>query len=356
VAGTAWTYLGHLSDYVIYDEDEIEVEDELQRLVHQGHRYNFFQAVRIIEQSFTDAAPVGGQGPVSREVVRFRPHLSYSYAASDLKDIRVEGESEGEIGDGEMPRLVVSCQFLGIYGASSPLPSYFTEQLLDLDDDQPLPRQVLDLFGHRIYSLLYRIFKKYRPAAEPQARPESYFSARLATFLGLESYGGMPAWLLGYADILAMRPVSAGAMEAAICRLLPGVTATVEPCVKTWTAIPHDQLPRLGVSGSSLGRDCWLGRLVPNRSTSFRIAIGPVHYDRFLALLPGGGLHRRLATLIDVLNQNALDCEVRLSTRAATVPPVRLGANHYNLGWNARLFRRNADQRAVHHVTFPLHG
>jgi type VI secretion system protein ImpH len=360
LAGTAWTYLGHLSDYVIYDEEELEVEDELQRLVQVGYRYNFFQAVRIVEQSFPDAAPAGGQGPVSREVVRFRPALTLAYPTSDIRSIAVEGQLEDHA-PSDLPRLVISCNFLGIYGASSPLPAFLTERLLDDEEEHPLPRRFLDLFNHRIYGLLYRIFRKYRPAAEPQAKPSGYFATRLAQLLALDTYdssdpGESNAWLLGYADILAQRPVSVASMEAAIRRLLPDVAVRVEPCVPTWTAVPVDQLSRLGVGGSTLGSDCFLGRLVPNRSTTFRVSIGPVRYDRFLQLLPGGELHQRMAQLIDVLNRGDLDCEVELSTRAASVPPVRLGANHYNLGWNTRLFRRNADQDAIHRVSFPLHG
>ena len=357
MAGTAWSYLGHLSDYVVVDEDELEVEDELQRLVAVGYRYNFFQAVRVVEQSFPDAAPPGGVGPVSREVVRFRPHLSLSYPSSDIRSVSLDGDADEN--PEHLPRVVISCNFLGIYGASSPLPPYLTERLIDDEEDHPLPRRVLDLLNHRIYGLLYRIFRKYRPAAEPQARPDSWFATRLTQLLALDAYGGDlgdRAWLLGFADIIAQQPVSTGAMAAAIRRLLPQVSVEVEPCVEARTPVPTDQQARLGIAGSTLGEDCFLGRLVPGRSSTFRVTLGPVRYDRFLQLLPGGELHGRLRELIDVLNRSALDCEVALSTRAATVPPVRLGANHYNLGWNTRLFRRSADQESLHRVTYPLHG
>mgnify|MGYP006203439421 CR=1 FL=1 len=48
--------------------------------------------------------------------------------------------------------------------------------------------------------------------------------------------------------------VGMATMEAGIRRLLPDTQAAVEPCVPTWSAVPVDQLSRLGQTGSGSGQ------------------------------------------------------------------------------------------------------
>ena len=83
-----------------------------RRLVEEGHRFSFFQAVRLIERLRPDAARVGHQGPVAREAVRFRPALDFSFAPSDIASIE-------ETPDG----FAMTITFLGLYGAVSPCPA-----------------------------------------------------------------------------------------------------------------------------------------------------------------------------------------------------------------------------------------
>lgn len=308
----------------------------LDKLLQAAHRYDFFQAVRLVEQSFPSTAPVGGLGPVDREVLRLRPRLSFAHPSADL-------HAAGRSNDAD--RIELTCQFLGIYGASSPLPAYITERLLADDEDAPLPRQVLDLLNHRLYSLLYRIWRKYRPVSGPLAHPDTTHPRRLAMLLGLEhtpTADAAPpsrstAWLLGYAEWMVQRPASVADLRAALSRLLPEDVVEVIPCVPSWSVIPSTQRLRLGQANASLGRDTYVGELLRERSSSFRVVLSSLPYSRFLALLPGGELHAALRELVAVLVADRLDCEVELATEAQSVPPLRLGANHGGLGWTARL-------------------
>ena len=45
-----------------------------EELFDEPYRFDFFQAVRLLERLGPDAAPVGRDGPPAREVVRFRAH------------------------------------------------------------------------------------------------------------------------------------------------------------------------------------------------------------------------------------------------------------------------------------------
>ena len=117
-----------------------------QTLLKEGFRFNFFQAVRLLQQTTPGCAPVGYQGPVDQEAIRFRPVLDMAFAASDVAKITKSDGPDGR------PRYDIATTFMSVYGAVSPLPTYFTEDLLN-QDDESLQQEFLDLFHHRAISL-----------------------------------------------------------------------------------------------------------------------------------------------------------------------------------------------------------
>ena len=52
--------------------------------------------------------------------------------------------------------------FLGIYGSDSPLPAFFTEELVTAQREPDPVRDFLDLFNHRLLELTWSIWVKYR--------------------------------------------------------------------------------------------------------------------------------------------------------------------------------------------------
>ena len=51
---------------------------------------------------------------------------------------------------------------MGLYGPSSPLPNHYTEDVLWASADEDAARSFLDLFNHRLISLVFRAWEKYR--------------------------------------------------------------------------------------------------------------------------------------------------------------------------------------------------
>jgi type VI secretion system protein ImpH len=266
--------------------------------------------------------------------------------------------------------------FLGIYGSSSPLPSYLTQDLLDLEERGALQRRFLDLFNHRILSLFYRAARKYRCADAEEAGREGPWARRILALLGLGRPGADAGdrrfdglQLIRFAPFLVHSPRSAAALEACLRRQFPGIPLAVEPFAASWTPIPGDQRSRLGVQGVALGRDFWLGEQVCNRSTTFRVAIGPLGYDDFLAFLPGGARRDELEALLKVFNPDGLDCELAVSV---TIRPASgaadaddsghgftsatLGDESQQLGLNVRLGAGDDPPGAVHTVRSTIKG
>jgi len=306
-------------------------------LLKEGFRFSFFQAVRLLQYGLPGAVPVGHQGPVGKEVIRFRPVLDLAFASSDVAKV-----TETPVRDG-LPRYEVATTFLSIYGAVSPLPTYFTEELLGQDDDS-LQREFLDLFHHRAISLFYRVWEKYRYTSRFTPDGADYFSRRFMMMLGIDR---LPAdhhvgkvRLLGLAGLLTQIPRSASTLRSLIGDYFEGVPVRVDTCVGRWLPIPEDQRNRLAISGTRLGKDLSLGDRVYDRSCTFRVALGPLSLEEYMAFLPCGDKMPELRELTDLLNGDGLDYEVELRLNKDEVPPLQLSSERTRLGWSSWLGRR----------------
>ncbi len=160
-----------------------------ERLFEAGYGFDFFQAVRLLHRLEPDRPPVGGSGPPRVEPVRFRAHLSLSFPPSSIHEILRPSE--------DRPTPELTQPFLGLVGPSGVLPRHYTELLCRLKREEKGPeagalRDWLDIFHHRLTSLFYRAWEKYRfPLAFERGedeRPEpDLFTRTLYSLIGLRS-------------------------------------------------------------------------------------------------------------------------------------------------------------------------
>lgn len=317
----------------------------IRRLHLAPHRFSFFQAVRLLEAARPEAAPIGTTGPARAEALRLRPHAGFDFPPSDLVAIRdLEGKG------GVAGRTEITTAFFGLYGADSPLPAYFTEAIL-WNDESSRRRAFLDLFHHRLLSLLYRAWLKPRYPLQFRSGGADHLSQLLLGLVGLatpgsgEAAGLPPIHLLHFAGLLGHHLHSATALAHLLTDELDGAPVRVKECGLRWVVIAPPEQCRLGAPVARLGEGTVVGSRVPDRATLFTVAIGPLGYDDFVALLPGG---KRLATclaLIHLFRTDPLAFAVDLHLSHAEVPPLRLGATdpEPRLGWTTWLGRPAGD-------------
>lgn len=326
----------------------------IQALLREGFRFSFFQAVRLLQHASPGAAPVGYQGPVEREAIRFRPVLDLCFAASDVAKI---GAEKGPAGSS---RYEIATTFLSVYGAVSPLPTYFTEELIG-QEDESLQKEFIDLFHHRAISLFYRVWEKYRYTARFAPDGSDYYSKRFGMLLGIDR---LPAGhhvgavrLLGMAGLLTQIPRSASSLQSMLGDYFETVPVRIDSCVGRWLPVPEDQRNRLAIANTRLGKDLSLGERVYDRSCTFRIALGPLALEDFMAFLPCGDKMPELRELTDLVNGDGLDYEVELRLREEEIPPLQLSAPTARLGWSSWLgSKEGADSRIRFLVKGWLHG
>lgn len=318
----------------------------IRTLLEEAPGFSFFQAVRLLQRAFPDAPPPGRQGPADREVIRFSPSAELGFPTADLVAVRrTDGAGGG-------PRFEVETAFLGLYGSVSPLPTNFTERLLE-EDDQGLQKEFLDLFLHRVLSLFFRVWEKYRFDVQFSPRSTDYYSRRILALLSVDperfpADHRVPALrLLGLPGLLTQIPRSAPSLRAALSEYFEGVPIEVESCVRRWLPIAPDQCTRVGSQNCVLGRDLSLGDRLPDVSGTFRVAVGPVGLEDFLSFLPPGERTAELREIVDLMNGDALDFELELHLREDEIPELQLSSPRAMLGWSTWLGRREGMESRV---------
>jgi type VI secretion system protein ImpH len=243
--------------------------------------------------------------------------------------------AEQEMGDGARQYQVTSA-FLGLSGSMSPLPAYFSEELLFEDDEAPVRRDFFDLFHHRLLSLFYRTVVRYRLSSEHTTRLEDGWSLRSLALASVDAHAPpVPGELTG-AELLMLAPVlvhrtrGAAGLEAALrAQLGPALedaSVSVQECFGRWTEVDEGSWTRLGRGGSTLGRDLLVGHRLFDRSGCFAVAVGPTTWGTYERLRPGGDLHRRTADLIAWIVRDPLDWVLLVTLLPNETPGLQLSA------------------------------
>lgn len=308
-----------------------------QALFTEPYGFDFFQAVRVLEALRPHTAPAGEGSRPADEAVRFRATPALSFAPSD-----VAGVADGK--DGGPPEITVA--FLGLAGAGGPLPRPFTEWVLhQARAGDTGPRDFLDLFHHRLISLMYRARARHRVSLSRAPADETGPGRWLFSLIGLGTPGlrdRMPLpdrALLGYAALFAGEVRSGMGLECVVGAHF-GVRARVVPFTGRWIAIEPDDWTRIGATGQSrtLGMDAVLGRRAWDSQAAFEVELGPLSLAEYIRLLPNGSAFAALCALVRLWAGEGSAFTVRLRLRAPEVPPTRLGGGAgARLGWTSWL-------------------
>jgi type VI secretion system protein ImpH len=332
------------------------VEPHLRRLFErQGHRFDFFALVDLIERMRPDAVPVGQAGPARQEAIRFEHDPDLVFHPSDVKFVHPPSPTD------DPPFTRIRTTFLGLFGVASPLPTVMTEDVLESErSDTPGLREFYDIFHHRVIALFFRAWQRNRLHAGHRSDAKDAFTSRALTFVGVDpnvpadANAILPLTRLALAPVLARRAHTTASLKMLAARLLPGIPLDVECFVLRRTRLREDQRVQLGVRNSTLGVDMAIGASVADRSGRFLVRIGPLTQEQTDALSPGGEQYPTLQALLDHASGGVLEAEVELITAADQVPRFRLGgARGARLGKTTRLSVQQSEPLASRYIAVP---
>jgi type VI secretion system protein ImpH len=316
-------------------------------LFDESYRFDFFQAVRLMGRIYPDRVPVGLDGPSSDETARFRSRVALQFPPSHIYRIKGDHAHGSSGAPSEPTRIEVA--FMGLTGPLGVLPSPYTELLIERTrhKDDAL-WEFLDLFNHRLISLFYRAWEKYRFAVAYERGRDDQFTFSLFDIIGMGTRGlrgrmSVPdEALLFYGGLIAQQPHSAGAIEAILGDYF-GVGARIEQFWGQWLKLDEDNLTRLGSANSELGTNTIAGSRVWDNQSKFRLKIGPMTLKKFTEFLPTGGSFKPAVELTRLLAGNELDFDIQLVLKAEEVPRLvstTRGRRRPMLGWTSWLKTR----------------
>jgi type VI secretion system protein ImpH len=298
--------------------DEISIAEEVGRLLERAPELGFFRLVALVERMCSGSVRVGGDGPFLAEALRFRHDPSLTFNPSDITRASVVSR--------EPLQVEVTTSFLGLTGSASPLPVHISEELLD-EEGGATQRAFLDLFHHRLLSLLYRGVIKYQLASEATGVGSDAWVRRLLSLAGVdavtqrETLDHRTVLMLMPALVSARRSPSslASALRFVLASDLRGANLDVEPFVGEWVVLDERDRCRLGSRNSRLGMEMVLGARVFDVASRFRIKIGPVDSGAFRQLAAGTPLRAKIDAVVALFVNDWLTYEV-----AVTVDETRM--------------------------------
>jgi type VI secretion system protein ImpH len=346
-----------------------------ERLLGEPFRFDFFQAVRLVERlareraaedSRWPAGPLGQDWGPEQEAIRFRALPTMSFPAGPVSKIQNrQPPAREDSPEAPLPPPEMEVAFLGLTGPQGVLPQHYTTLLLRRirDKDYAL-RDFFDLFHHRTVSLFYRAWEKYRlPFAYERSRQDGTETIDLCTFtlyclvgLGTEGQRGRldvdDEAFLYYGGHFAHFPRCAVSLEALLEDYL-GIPLRVEQARGQWLVLDENdcsRMPGLGLpdgQNNQLGVSLIAGGRVWDAQSKFRLRLGPVSYAQFRRYMPDGDGLRTLAQLARSYVGPDLDFDVQVLLEAPEVPWCRLGDDGPDgprLGWNAWVRCRDFEQ------------
>jgi type VI secretion system protein ImpH len=334
------------------------------RLADRGPEFEFFQAVRMLERILPDRAPVGLFVHPSAEVVRFAANPEMGFPASEIQ--RIEFSEDGPV------RMTVN--FMGLTGPSGRLPTYYTELVRERirSKDHGIAA-FFDLFNHRIVSLFFQAWLKYRfnlsyeraayegtrsltsareeeevledeVVVTSEQRVRDRFSHHLLDLIGLGTKGLQNRLaladdsLLYFSGLLSLETRSAAALRNLLMDYF-NVPVEIEQFVGAWYPLSEDTQcgfehgdtisEQLGV-GAVIGDEVW------DQQSGVRVKLGPLTLRQYLDFLPNGSAHQSLRALTRFFAGDETDFDVQLILRHNEVPQCELGAENEvapQLGW-----------------------
>lgn len=320
----------------------------IQSLVTEPWRFDFFQAIRLLECLNESAPRVGRSRMLREDYVRFGQLLSLAFAPSSLAQPHQDSRKEGR------PQKV-TVEFTGLTGPNGPMPLRLTEFIRNRirgiqDPDAPLftsdspvepgslaPKdstlaEFIDLFHHRMIALFYRAWAVTQKSVDFDRKEDRSFAEWIASLCGLglpelDGLDSIPTWeKLPFTGLLACQTRHAGGLEGILSATF-STRAKIFSFTGHWINIPPEERCLLGRRDhpGSLGRTCVVGARVWDQNLKFTIQLGPMTLAQFRGFLPGEGCHQRLHDWVAFYTRRQYYWKAVILLKKEEVPKICLG-------------------------------
>ncbi len=308
-------------------------------LFQEPYRFEFYQAVRLLELLRPDQVSVGCGVDPAREPVRFHSNIGFAFPASDIVSVLPSPFADTP------PDMAIN--FLGLAGPFGPLPIPYSEFIVERQAKKDsVSREFLDLFNHRLVSLFYQARKVFHVGFESKPPQETALARYLSALAGMgtSKLEGRLAIsdrvFLPHSAQLGHQIRSLSGLEGLLKNYFH-VPVHVQSFCGQWQTIEDDQQTVIGSRGKNqaIGMNLVLGRRVWDMHQTCRVMLGPLTSSQLQNLLPVGWGYRPLHELTTFYCGPTTDVQYQLELKSSDIPGSYLSQRPQGarLGWTSWL-------------------
>jgi type VI secretion system protein ImpH len=227
---------------------------------------------------------------------------------------------------------------MGLYGVDTAMPPHMIDDIVQREEGHEVVEAFLDRFHHRLVTLLYRAWKKYRYAESFRPGGSDAHSRNLLCVVGF-GWGGKPeragvpdSRMLALLGLLNLKTRTPEGLAGVVALAVPGVDVRVDEFFPAVTGagqprpLTSDRVMRPEAEArKGLGRDYVLGRRLAYRSRAVRVTLRPDNAQHAHDLLPGAWLHRELMAFVQLYVGVKADVHLRMEVSSRLAPVPRIG-------------------------------
>lgn len=341
-------------------ENRKHADHLIRRLCREATEYDFFQAVRLLEQARADKPRVGRSLRVSDDLLRFGQTPTLGFAPTTISAFAAGTHKA-------TPTMFV--YFLGLLGPNGALPLFLTEFIRNRErnNSDSTQNRFFDIFNNRIIALFYRAWALNSQSVSYDRPDDDWVSLAISCIAGygdetLKNRDSVP----GVAKSFFSGHLSTqSGSEEGLTSILAGffhIPVKVSSFTPRWLRVSREYYCRLGApkqefggmgfariaenENSELGGTAMLGESYYDRSQRFTVHLGPLSFDDFERLLPGAKSFTRLMDWIKNYLTDPLSWDIHFTLKADDVPKTKLGG-YGRLGYSTWLktvpFKKDAE-------------
>jgi type VI secretion system protein ImpH len=301
----------------------------LPALLQDATRMNFMRFCELLELAAPDLPPLGSTDSPANEPVRFRSRARLGFPGKEIDAV------EFDYDDAAKPPAVRTT-FLGLYGVDARMPSYFIDEVAQNRDGAEPLSAFLDTFHHRLATLFYRTWRKYRYPAGFIKGGTDDVSRYLVSLVGLGiGHAGIEDTigtrkLLSMLGLASQRTRTAEGLAGVLQHAVPDAMITVTEFHPVWIELTEFE-------PTALGENCVLGRGFYDRGNCVRVVIAPTTRESVLALTPGRQAHAEIMVLLRFYLGYESDAHLEMHVDPELMPRAQISSDQVCLGYTTQL-------------------
>jgi type VI secretion system protein ImpH len=322
------------------------IEQELieQELLSNATKYSFIEVYKLL----CELAISNKLDPM--QVVRIRPVLGLQHARTQVVSVTKQQ-------DPQLPLLYfLNVNLPGLYGSASPLPKFFTEELVQASHkDQNQTRVFLDLIHQRLYQLLFAATTQPLPHYGKNGSKNMYdFMFSMVGFkddIWLQNFPD-PAFILRNINTIRHQKGTVVGLRNLVQNIFSKAQVDIEQCVARQVDISSSQQLGLNKQANQVSFSAVLGGKTEDTQSKIILSIAPLTVKEYKKWFLTPKYWSALQNLIRYFVGQALLVDLRINVITDDSMELELLADdQFALGRNAWLSQEDKQKFIIAPLT-----